>query len=51
VLLITHEPDIAEYAKRVVGFRDGKVVRDEATASPRDAGRELASLPPLEEIA
>jgi putative ABC transport system ATP-binding protein len=51
VLLITHEADIAEYARRVVAFRDGKVVRDEATANPRDAARELASLPPLEEIA
>jgi ABC-type lipoprotein export system ATPase subunit len=51
VLLITHEADIAEYARRVVAFRDGRVVRDEATANPRDAARELASLPPLEEIA
>jgi putative ABC transport system ATP-binding protein len=51
VLLITHEADIAEYARRVVAFRDGKVVRDEATANPRDAARELASLPPLEDTA
>src|SRR5262250_2387152 len=32
VVLITHEPDIAEYAGRVVGFRDGRVVKDEAVA-------------------
>ena len=30
VILITHEPDIAEYAKRVVHFRDGLVERVEA---------------------
>ncbi len=30
VVLITHEPDIAEHAKRVVVFRDGKIVEDRA---------------------
>lgn len=28
VILVTHEPDIAEYAKRVIRFRDGEVVED-----------------------
>jgi len=28
VVLVTHEPDIAEYAERVVTFRDGRVVSD-----------------------
>lgn len=28
VILVTHEPDIAEYAKRVIHVRDGLVVRD-----------------------
>jgi putative ABC transport system ATP-binding protein len=48
VVLITHEPDIAEYAGRVVGFRDGRVVKDETVARPRDAGAELKSLPAVE---
>jgi len=48
VVLITHEPDIAEYAGRVVGFRDGRVVKDEAVARPRDAGVEVANLPAAE---
>jgi putative ABC transport system ATP-binding protein len=30
VVLITHEPDIAQFARRVVGFRDGRVVEDRA---------------------
>ncbi len=51
VIVITHEPDIAEYARRVVAFRDGRVVKDEAMAKPRDAKIELANLPPLEDIA
>jgi putative ABC transport system ATP-binding protein len=28
ILLVTHEPDVAAYAKRVVTFRDGKVLSD-----------------------
>jgi putative ABC transport system ATP-binding protein len=51
VLVITHEPDIAEYAERLVSFRDGRVVKDETVAKRREAGVELASLPPLEDIA
>jgi putative ABC transport system ATP-binding protein len=51
VLVITHESDIAEYARRVVAFRDGRVVKDEPVAKPRDAAAEVKSLPPLEEIA
>jgi putative ABC transport system ATP-binding protein len=47
VLLITHERDIAEYATRVVTFRDGKVVKDEPVANRRDADTELALLPPI----
>jgi putative ABC transport system ATP-binding protein len=29
IILVTHEPDIARYAKRQVHFRDGKIIRDE----------------------
>lgn len=28
IVMITHEPDLAEYAKRIVVFRDGKVIGD-----------------------
>jgi len=31
VVLITHEPDIAERTKRTVRLRDGQVVSDEPT--------------------
>ncbi len=37
VVLITHEPDIAEYAKRVVTFRDGKILSDAAVTRRRTA--------------
>ena len=35
VLLITHESDIAHYAKRVIAMRDGKIVKDEAVVQVR----------------
>jgi putative ABC transport system ATP-binding protein len=28
IVLVTHEPDIAEYTKRVVKFKDGKIILD-----------------------
>ncbi|MFY9140422.1 MAG: ABC transporter ATP-binding protein [Thermacetogeniaceae bacterium] len=30
IVMVTHEPDIAAYARRVIYFRDGKIVREEA---------------------
>ena len=40
VILITHEHDIAEYGSRIIRFRDGLVVRDQANASQRQAKAE-----------
>ncbi|MCW5604538.1 MAG: ABC transporter ATP-binding protein [Burkholderiales bacterium] len=37
VVLVTHERDIAEFAKRVITFRDGAVVEDHAVEWPKDA--------------
>jgi len=37
VVLITHEQDIAQFARRVVVFRDGKVVEDRPVAQQRRA--------------
>jgi putative ABC transport system ATP-binding protein len=35
VLLITHEADIAHYAKRIIAMRDGKIVTDEPITQVR----------------
>ena len=37
VILVTHEPDIAEYSKRVVRFRDGRIIEDEFVVERRMA--------------
>jgi putative ABC transport system ATP-binding protein len=41
IVLVTHEPDIAEYATRIVSFRDGRVRSNQAVARRRDADDEL----------
>lgn len=28
VVMVTHEPDIAQYTKRIVAFRDGEIIKD-----------------------
>ncbi len=43
ILLITHEPEIARYARRIVRLRDGRLVQDEAVAGRRDAEADLAA--------
>jgi putative ABC transport system ATP-binding protein len=48
VVLITHEMDIAEYGTRLIRFRDGRVVADQAVLHRRNAADELAALPPPE---
>ena len=41
IVLVTHEPDIAEYATRIVGFRDGRVRLDRPVLQRREAAEEL----------
>jgi putative ABC transport system ATP-binding protein len=45
VLLITHEPDIAEYGTRIVACRDGVIVSDRPVGRRRVAEDELRQLP------
>jgi putative ABC transport system ATP-binding protein len=43
VVLVTHERDIAQYAKRNVVFRDGGILSDIAVPAPKNAAAELAA--------
>jgi putative ABC transport system ATP-binding protein len=49
VILVTHEHDIAQYAKRILEFRDGKMRRDVAVSDRLLAREVLPTLPRLEE--
>jgi putative ABC transport system ATP-binding protein len=51
IVLVTHEPDIAAYAGRILSFKDGRLRNDARVASPLDAERVLASLPVEEDAA
>jgi putative ABC transport system ATP-binding protein len=50
IVLVTHEPDIATYAGRVLTFRDGRLLRDDRQPTPSDAAAALAALPLEEEV-
>src|SRR4051794_14698322 len=45
VIVVTHEPDIAHHCKRIILFRDGRVVNDERVANPISAREALKHLP------
>jgi putative ABC transport system ATP-binding protein len=49
LVLVTHESDIAQYAQRVIVFKDGKIKRDYPIDESRDAAEELRNLPAVEE--
>jgi len=45
VIIVTHEEDIARHCKRIIRFRDGRVVLDEPVKETVDARDMLAKLP------
>jgi len=49
LVLVTHETDIAEYAKRVVVFKDGKIKSDRSIEKQRDAAEEIKNMPIIED--
>ena len=49
VIIVTHEPDIAQYAKRAMEFRDGKMKKDVAIQNRSIAAEVLPTLPALDE--
>lgn len=41
IILVTHEPEIAQHAEQIVYFRDGNLVKEEKVESPLDARQML----------
>ncbi|MEO6879160.1 MAG: ATP-binding cassette domain-containing protein, partial [Gemmatimonadaceae bacterium] len=44
IVLVTHEPDVAQYAKRIVDVRDGRIIRDHPVVDRRCAADDLRDL-------
>ena len=49
IVLVTHEPDIAEFAKRTIVFRDGRIRRDAPIPTRPRASDVLRDMPTLED--
>src|SRR5512146_3418956 len=49
IVLVTHEPDIARFAKRTIVFRDGKIRRDEPVKERPRAAELLKTMPTVED--
>jgi putative ABC transport system ATP-binding protein len=49
IVLVTHEHDVAQFAKRVLVFRDGKIRKDEPVLHRPRASEVLKTLPTLED--
>ncbi|HEY2824078.1 MAG TPA: hypothetical protein VGI83_00890, partial [Gemmatimonadales bacterium] len=49
IVLVTHELDIAQFAKRVLVFRDGKIRKDDAVLNRPRATEVLQTMPTLED--
>jgi putative ABC transport system ATP-binding protein len=52
IVLVTHEPDIAEHCSRIVVFKDGELLSDRSVPEPVSAWARIQSLPaPQEAVA
>jgi putative ABC transport system ATP-binding protein len=49
IVMVTHEPDIAQFAKRVIVFRDGTIRKDEPVRERPHAVDVLKTLPALDD--
>lgn len=49
IVLVTHEPDISQFAKRVLVFRDGRIRKDDPVLNRPKAVEVLKTLPTLED--
>lgn len=50
IILVTHERDIAQYARRNVTFRDGKIIEDRSVTDHRLASEEFRNKPTALEV-
>jgi len=44
VIIVTHEPDIAQYAHRIIDVRDGRIMKDHVVVTPRRAADDVLTM-------
>ena len=49
IILVTHEPDIADFAKRHIVFRDGKIRADKINSKPKIASEVIKDIPVIDD--
>jgi putative ABC transport system ATP-binding protein len=49
IVLVTHEPDIAQFSKREIVFRDGQIRRDDLVEVPHIATEVLKTMPTIKD--
>jgi putative ABC transport system ATP-binding protein len=49
ILLVTHEADVSHFAKRIVFFRDGRILRDTPVEAPLSAAEMLSTMSAADE--
>jgi putative ABC transport system ATP-binding protein len=49
IILVTHEPDIAQFAKRHILFRDGKIRADKINSKPKIASEVMKDMPMIDD--
>jgi putative ABC transport system ATP-binding protein len=50
IVVVTHEPDIAKYCRRMVVVKDGRIILDQPVRKRRNAAEEMAAEPAHEEF-
>lgn len=45
VVIVTHEKDIAQYCRRLIILKDGRIIEDTLVTNPASAAADLAALP------
>ena len=48
IVMITHDEEVAEHARRILLLRDGQIVEERVVPEPRNAETELSVLPAIE---
>jgi putative ABC transport system ATP-binding protein len=50
VMIVTHEPDIAQHCKRIILFKDGRIVSDQPVVNPTNAHEVLKAMPDIDVV-